>query len=85
MGDCTYPKKFIMRGLLSISAFPDPEPYNYEENVQHCREGSDENEKSLPSKLDDPSKQRHNILLSPTAHHSDRSLRQLQKIWLLYT
>ena len=47
------------------------EPYNDEENDQQYREGRDENESFLPSKLHDPSKRSHNIPFSPTAYHSD--------------
>ena len=56
-----------MRGSKEIQSFPDPIPVEVEDGLQHHSEGLDENEKFLPSKLQDVSKQLHNVPFTPTA------------------
>ena len=55
-----------MRGSKEIQSFPDPIPVEVEDELQHYSEGLDENEKFLPSKLQEVSKQPHNVPFTPT-------------------
>ena len=50
-----------------IESFGDPVPFTDQEGVEHYKEGQDEEEKFLPSRLIDPTKRSHNIPFSPTA------------------
>ena len=51
--------------------FPDPVPVAIElEELLHYEEGYDPDEKHLPSKLEDVSKQNHNVPFTPTAQTS---------------
>ena len=68
ISECPYHK--TIRGPSHITPFPDPVPYTDDNNIQHYKEGTDESEKYLPSKLDDPSKRPHNIPFPPTAQAS---------------
>ena len=56
-----------MRGNDSINNFPDPVPYEDEEGINHYKEGRDPEEKFLPSKLLDITKQPTNIPFKATA------------------
>ena len=56
-----------MRANEDIADFPDPVPFEDEEGNQHYKEGTDPEEKYLPSKLADVSKQPHKVPFSPTA------------------
>ena len=60
-----------MRGSKEIQSFPDPIPVEVEDGLQHS-EGLDENEKFLPSKLQDVSKQPNQGAL-----HTDRADRKM--------
>ena len=56
-----------MRGSEEVTNFPDPVPFEDDVKVQLYREGSDPDQKYLPSKLQDVSKQPHNLPFTPTA------------------
>ena len=62
---CLYHKP--LRTNESIADFPDPVPYEDEEGNHHYKEGTDPEEKYLPSKIQDVSKQPHKIPFPPTA------------------
>ena len=52
-----------------IETFPDPIPYIDEEGVKRFKEGFDEDEKYLTSKLIDVSKRHHGFQFSPFTQH----------------
>ena len=54
----------------NIERFPDPVPYTDEEGVERFKEGIDEEEKFLTSKLADITKQHHGFSFSPTTQHA---------------
>ena len=61
---CTFHKE--MRGDQKVATFPDPIPYE-DDGVMRYKEGSDKDEKHLPSKIDDPSKRDHHVPFTPSA------------------
>ena len=62
--ECTYHKPF--RGSKPCDVFPDPVPYD-DDGTERYTQGSDPEEKFLPSVLLDSSKQPHGIPFTPTA------------------
>ena len=54
------------RGTQPIRPFPDPVPYD-DNGIERYKEGVDNDEKYLPSKLQDVTKQAHRLPFSPTA------------------
>ena len=51
-----------------IERFPDPIPYNDEDGVERYKEGQDDEEKFLTSKLADVTKQAHGVPFPPDKH-----------------
>ena len=69
-----------MRGSKEIQSFPDPIPVEVEDRLQHYSEGLDENEKFLPSKLQDVSNQLHNVPFTPI-EQTTKNVAMVIKCW----
>ena len=61
-----------------IEPFPDPIPYTDDDGVERYKEGFDEEEKYLTSRLVDVTKQPHGLSYSPTAQTAKNTSRNVK-------
>ena len=61
-----------------IADFPDPIPFTDDDGVERYKEGVDAEEKSLPSKLLDVTKQHHGLPFSPSAQTARNTMRTVK-------